>query len=1029
MRPERKSQVLLGITRAKAKMFEYGVPEEHHIQIPRDPAKLFPLAIGLLGDLAATSCDADSAEDFLGELRKNLHFSSRFFDAYHQAQLNDSLDPYLLLLGAAAYYLCDLPGSSLVLARHLGEGCPDLGGWGLEHLLVWLLHGDWSTYTDESDGPYGKDIDAISQAMVRFFAGGSESESLFKKAMGLRKAVYANGTPRQLLFADLISAVVKKRFENSTWCCLPEYTGLPVQLWQPVLQKKSFMRELWPAQRLLGKHGIFRGESAVVQMPTSAGKTKATQIIIRSAFLAHRTSLAVVVAPFRALCQEIRNSLIEVFRDEQIGVDELTDVLQADFEVTELLQTTCVLVATPEKLIYVLRHAPELAEKIGLLIYDEGHQFDRGERGITYELLLTSLKSMVPKGAQTILLSAVISNAKAVGDWLNGSASQVVSGTSLIPTYRSVAFASWLDNQGRKLSVGWLRFGDPNRKDDYEFFVPRIIEQQQLKRRKEGFPSMKADDRGKETSLYLGLRLSHRGSVAIFCGRKDTASGLCETVLEAYNKGLTIPCPRTYSSEEEIGRLHFLHACNLGNDATMTQCAALGIFAHHRNTPHGIRLAIEHALKKRQASFVICTSTLAQGVNLPIRYLIVTSVYQGSEPMMVRDFHNLIGRAGRAGIHTEGSILFADPSVYDKRTSPTENWRWKQVKEMLEPSNSEPCASALLSLFEPLHSDDRKYEIPMAPLDFVRAYIEGATAMASLLRGIASQHADKGFSIGGLEQQVSHKTGIISSIESYLMSNWEEVDSAVREEDTIGLAKGTLAYFLAASEELRAQVVELFQLLGQNILRNVPDPSKRRVYGRTLYGVRAAIDIENWVNENIRELSSSDSHDDLLAALWSIMAKNIENNTFKKCDHPEVLKDVALRWIKGKSFHDLLAILVAADAKLIWGQKRREFKTDHIVDVCENGLAYDGTLVVGAVIELVALLYPEDSEDLIAMLQGLQKRLKYGLPSSSAVILYELGFADRVVSIHLSEVLVQYRCRNGEFCVESGGTKPKCGRC
>jgi cytochrome c biogenesis factor len=56
---------------------------------------------------------------------------------------------------------------------------------------------------------------------------------------------------------------------------------------------------------LLGKEGIFSGQSAVIQMPTSAGKTKSTEIIIRSAFMSQRTKIAVVVAPFKALCHEI----------------------------------------------------------------------------------------------------------------------------------------------------------------------------------------------------------------------------------------------------------------------------------------------------------------------------------------------------------------------------------------------------------------------------------------------------------------------------------------------------------------------------------------------------------------------------------------------------------------------------------------------------------------------------------------------------------------------------------------------------
>ena len=74
-----------------------------------------------------------------------------------------------------------------------------------------------------------------------------------------------------------------------------------------------------------------------------------------------------------------------------------------------------------------------------------------------------------------------------------------------------------------------------------------------------------------------------------------------------------------------------------------------GIFSHHSILAHGIRLAVEHAMRDH-VRFVVCTSTLAQGVNLPIRYLIVTSVYrEHGTRIKVRDFRNLIGRAGRVG--------------------------------------------------------------------------------------------------------------------------------------------------------------------------------------------------------------------------------------------------------------------------------------------------------------------------------------------------------------------------------------------
>jgi hypothetical protein len=127
----------------------------------------------------------------------------------------------------------------------------------------------------------------------------------------------------------------------------------------------------------------------------------------------------------------------------------------------------------------------------------------------------------------------------------------------------------------------------------------------------------------------------------------------------------------------------------------------LGIFPHHASVPNGLRLSVEFSMKASLISFVVCTSTLAQGVNLPIRYLIVTGVYQGGDRILVRDFHNLIGRAGRAGMHTEGSIIFADTKVFDKRRQVRERWRWRTAKELLDFANSEPSSSSISAIFQP----------------------------------------------------------------------------------------------------------------------------------------------------------------------------------------------------------------------------------------------------------------------------------------------------------------------------------------
>lgn len=1006
MRPEKKSQLLLGVTRSKAKMLEYGVPEEHHIKITQDPAKLFTLSIGLLGDLAAAINREEPDPDSLAELKTNLLFSARFFDSYLQSKLNETLDPYLVLLGSASYYLCDLPGSASVLAKRIDGDCPDLDGDALEDLLLWLLQADLGTYFDGAEGPFGGFIDGISKWILQFFEDGNGEENLLDLATKLRTAVYEFGTPRQLLFGDVIAAVLRKKLVNSAWKALPSYSGLPRDKWLHALQKDSFIKELWPAQHLLGQADVLKGESAIVQMPTSAGKTKATELILRSAFLAERVSLAIIIAPFRALCHEIKNSLVEAFHNETTKVDELSDALQTDFEIAELLGHQQILVVTPEKLLYVLRHAPELAAHVGLLVFDEGHQFDSGTRGITYELLLTSLRSMIPEGTQKVLISAVISNAEAVGEWLNGEPN-VVEGTTLIPTFRSVGFASWLDQLGR------IEYVDSRDAEQGEFFVPRVIERFNLGRRgreqkDRHFPER---DDGQAIALYLGIKLAPNGSIAIFCGKKSTATSICEKAVEFIDRGIPLPLPQEFSDRREVERLHYLHVANLGTEASASMSAEHGIFSHHGNTPHGIRLSVEHAMRENLVRFVVCTSTLAQGVNLPIRYLIVTSVYQGMERIKVRDFHNLIGRAGRAGMHTEGSILFADPIVYDKRRNRKDGWRWDIVKELLDPTKSEECASSLFQLIPLVIRNDRtkskdkkNHTLTWDILSFAKAHIAGWDSLNEIIGKIAKQHGENGFTVDAMKPQFEFFSLTLASIEGFLLSNWDAVDNGLTEEDIADLSEQTLAYFLS-DDEKREQIQELFKLLAENISVNITDANRRKAFGKTLYGVNDARAIEGWVQDNADELLAAQNGDQVLDLAWSLITRHAHNKAFNKFDKKNVLKEITKKWISGTPFHELYRIADTNKCKLGKGKRPRKVKIENIIDICEGGLAYDGALLVSALCEFVEMLDREGTGDPINRLQLFQKRLKYGLPTETTIALYELGFSDRVIAQDLAAAL------------------------
>lgn len=1017
MTPENRSQLLLGWTRARAKMYEYVVPREDFARMYRNPRDLFSLSIGMLGDLASGINRGELDADKIAALRDELLFSARFFDAYVNSKLDKELDSYFLLLCSASYYLARLPGSSMVLAKEIGSECPDISGEGLEVFLLWLLHADLSYHFANSSGDFGGYIDAISALFLNYYKTGEGEEHIIRTANDLRAIAYEFGTPRQLLLGDVACAVIRTRIENSCWNTLPRYSGLASEQWADVLNKESFLKELWPAQILLGEAGIFAGRSAVVQMPTSAGKTKATELIIRSAFLAGRVSLAVIIAPFRALCHEIRDGLASAFQDDSIKVDELADTMQIDFDISLLLGRPQILVVTPEKFLYVIRQNPELAKDVGLVIFDEGHQFDSGNRGIVYELLLTSLRSMLSSETQKVLISAVINNAVSVANWLN-SDSTVVRGANLSPTLKSIGFASWED------TVGQIKYVKTDRTREDDFFVPRVIESIKLgmkpkERKVRVFPDRSSSDAGKEIALFLGLKLVNEGAVAVFCGRKDTASNICAMVAERFSRGLEMPAPITYSDIAEVTRLTSLIEANLGGNSSAASSARLGIFPHHGNTPHGIRLAVESAMRGEQIKFVVCTSTLAQGVNLPIRYLIVTSIYQGKDEIKVRDFHNLIGRVGRAGMHTEGSVLFSDPDVYDFRKDRWEGWRWKKVQALLDPSNSEDCVSSLLELL-PLEiyndrsasRDQKEHSFQWDILIFAQYYLMGEDALTALAAQIAQDRSATGFTEKIVRKQFGFLGRTLSAIESFLLANWDSGLDELHVEDAIILVEETLAFFLS-DEEQRKSLKELFSILASNLIKSVESPGRRQAYGRTLFGVGEAREIEQWVIVNRGRLLEAEGIDELLDVLWEVLSTHMKNEILGKYDPPSVLKSVAEMRLAGGSFKEILELVEKLNGKMIWGNQRRPFNIDQMVETCENGFSFDGSLVISAIIEFLLLADSDGTENLRGDLQRFQKQLKYGLPNQASVALYEMGFADRVVAMSIADdFLLQNENRN-----------------
>lgn len=953
--PNETNNLFHARTRAKAKMYEYAVPQEQHINLEGISLNdLLDLTIGMLGDLTAGAVIKN-----LNAEKHRLLFSAQYLTALVESREISHSHATLKLLSASAFYLSGYPGSSdVVLAQIQPDQINSLDP--LELILLSVLRRQRFLLQDETIKFY-VDINRVRDAWDVLLNGEGDYAQLDSTLSTLRANIYSDGEDKDLLVIDIMKTIILHRFSVSAHTILGEYSDASLDSWAPYLVRPNSLKEFWPSQVRLAQHGVFRGVSAVVQMPTSAGKTRAVELIIRGSFLSHRCTLAVVVAPFRALCQEIYNDFLKHFsedRDVQVGL--VSDVLQEDLSI-EIDNQKTILILTPEKLDFLLRHNRELATQIGLIIYDEGHLFDDGTRGPKYELLLASLKQQLQANAQVVLISAVISNAQEIKDWLMGQNGVLVDGKDLSPTNRSIAFTDW----GR--TSRFLRFVDDHDINRDLFFVPSVLQSYLLTRKERErsdrfYPSPDRYGRYSASQIagFLGCRLASAGLSAVFTGKKVSAQKIVKEIVDAYERDLPLAQPSEFSGNNvQAEKVTAYIRRIIGEESINAKASELGILMHHGNIPHGLRLVTEHALQHNQFKMVVCTSTLAQGVNLPIRYLVIAADRQGQEKIKIRDFHNLMGRAGRSGKYTEGTVIFANSEIYRSRAQGRGNFRWHSVENMLNSNNSEPSKSRLLILLEePPETEEERipWEIELA--------------------------ATK------------------NEINSYLMNALLEVDE-IREMEQIvtQLSQNTLGYAQLENEEKKLLFVSIFLEMGSSIMTRTPDLNRRKVFAKVIVSIEQAEHLAATLQNKSNEIL--DINNDLLTVLWPELYENSKHSILRSFSQNDALT-LCEQWLSGDSFMSILESAIAMDR----GEGRRSLTIGNIVDLCEGGFSYDISTLLGTLAELLALILPEEQlQNVILRISTIQKAVKYGIPRPLESTVYELGFADRNLSIEIATII------------------------
>jgi hypothetical protein len=376
-----------------------------------------------------------------------------------------------------------------------------------------------------------------------------------------------------------------------------------------------------------------------------------------------------------------------------------------------------------------------------------------------------------------------------------------------------------------------------------------------------------------------------------------------------------------------------------------------------------------------------------------------------------------MGRAGRAGMHTEGSVIFSTPTVFDQRNIYRHRWRWQEAKDLLDAGKSEPCNSSILAILDDYVQ--RQVGAPpivqrMLPQWFDLAFADRERIEAVVREALALQ---PNISANEFRRFVEGRARAIQSIAAFLVANMTFTEGEDAPTRVGELAANTLAYHLADAST-REQLVAVFQAIATSILAQTDGP-QRTIIRRSPLPPAAVAELQAWLTGNIDALAAAAAEDRLLDAVSSTILAYTSARSIRSLSDADVVPLALAEWVAGRSFaaiHDLLIrrrVRVSGDSATV----------EDAVALCENGFGYEVAMIVASLADLAEPLDP--------VVQGalalLQRQVKNGLTDKAALAFLEAGFADRVVATALSQAwpgtrdrgAVRATCRNERQAVQA----------
>ncbi|XP_055444937.1 helicase POLQ-like isoform X1 [Bubalus kerabau] len=558
--------------------------------------------------------------------------------------------------------LYDVPSSQVLFFENLHNSSSDLGGPSTEEK-------DWNSSfpkTVNEEFPVNSreqpQQTVESSSKIRTSSDANRRKSLkdhLKSTMtGNAKAQTPIFSRTKQLKETLLSEeinVAKKTIESSSDDLGPFYS-LPSKVRDLYVQFKGIEKLYEWQHTCLTLKSVQERKNLIYSLPTSGGKTLVAEILMLQELLCRRRDVLMIL-PYVAIVQEKISGLSSFGIELGFFVEEYAGS-KGKFPPIKRREKKSLYIATIEKghsLVNSLIETGRISS-LGLVVVDELHMIGEGTRGAILEMTLAKIL-YTSKTTQIIGMSATLNNVEDLQKFL-----QAEYYTS---QFRPVELKEYLKINDTIYEV------DSRAENGMTF--SRLLNYKYS-------DTLKKMDPDHLVALVTEVIPSY--SCLVFCPTKKN----CENVAEMICKSLS----KEYLKHKEKEKQEVIK--NLKNVSGGNLCRVLkhtipfGVAYHHSGLTSDERKLLEEAYSTGVLCLFTCTSTLAAGVNLPARRVILRAPYVAKEFLKRNQYKQMIGRAGRAGIDSVGeSILILQErdkqQVLELISKPLENCYSHLVEE------------------------------------------------------------------------------------------------------------------------------------------------------------------------------------------------------------------------------------------------------------------------------------------------------------------------------------------------------------